>query len=65
MSWGDGKYMDYCFKMQDEMKRLKLNKQEKMHFLAKKYKYVSTVCNVDSKESFFESCGVKIPEKEE
>ena len=56
--------MDYCLKLQEQMKKLKMSRQEKIHFLEKRYRYVSTVCEPDSKQNFFASCGVKIAAEE-
>jgi len=54
MSWSEGHYWYYGFKLKDEIIQKELDGQERLEFLEKRWKYVSEHCNTDKKE-FMES----------
>ena len=53
MSWGDGQYFDYCYKISDEINKRKIGIDKLVIFLNKKWKYVQRNANLD-KDQFFE-----------
>jgi len=53
MSWGDGKYMDYCLKINLQIKERKLSKKDAIKFIKKKYQYVKQVANVTNGQEQF------------